>query len=92
VFVMDNDEPQLRITPVEGSFVLEQDDLRGQADAAQRLQVLTEYEASTPFDLVNGPLLRARLVRMGDEHSVLLLTLHHIASDGWSMGVLSREM
>ncbi|NCE88295.1 non-ribosomal peptide synthase/polyketide synthase [Pseudomonas sp. Q1] len=92
VFVMDNDEPQLRITPVEGSFVLEQADLRGQADAAQRLQVLTEYEASTPFDLVNGPLLRARLVRMGDEHSVLLLTLHHIASDGWSMGVLSREM
>ncbi|XSS66377.1 non-ribosomal peptide synthase/polyketide synthase [Pseudomonas sp. B11] len=92
VFVVDNDEPQLVITPVEGAFVLEHNDLRELADAAQQLQALTEHEALAPFDLVNGPLLRARLVRMGDEHHVLLLTLHHIASDGWSMGVLTREL
>ncbi|WP_248750467.1 non-ribosomal peptide synthase/polyketide synthase [Pseudomonas sp. MWU15-20650] len=91
-FVVDNDEPQLVITPVEGSFVLMQDDLREQADAPQQLQALSEHEALAPFDLVNGPLLRARLVRLGDEHHVLLLTVHHIAADGWSMGVLTREM
>ncbi|KTC25873.1 hypothetical protein AO391_06610 [Pseudomonas marginalis ICMP 9505] len=90
-FVLENDQPQLLIMPVEGSFVLVQNDLRDQADAQQQLQALTEHEALAPFDLVNGPLLRARLVRMGDAHHVLLMTLHHVVCDGWSMGVLTRE-
>ena len=41
---------------------------------------------------MKGPLLRAKLLRLGDEEHVLLLTMHHIVSDGWSMGVLIREM
>ncbi|HEX4494597.1 MAG TPA: amino acid adenylation domain-containing protein [Thermoanaerobaculia bacterium] len=44
------------------------------------------------FDLERGPLLRAALARLGDEDHVALFTLHHIASDGWSMGVLIREL
>ncbi|HEX8213077.1 MAG TPA: amino acid adenylation domain-containing protein, partial [Longimicrobium sp.] len=62
------------------------------AERDSELRRLADDEAGRPFDLAAGPLLRARLVRMaGDEH-VLLLTLHHIVSDGWSMGVLLREL
>jgi amino acid adenylation domain-containing protein len=49
-------------------------------------------EAARPFDLSRGPLLRAELLRLGDDDHVLLLTLHHIIADGWAMGVLVREV
>ena len=49
-------------------------------------------EAQRGFDLIRGPLLRANLLRMGDEEHILLVTIHHIVSDGWSMGVLVREV
>jgi amino acid adenylation domain-containing protein/non-ribosomal peptide synthase protein (TIGR01720 family) len=53
---------------------------------------LATEEARLPFDLTRPPLVRARLVRLGPaEHSVLF-TIHHIVSDGWSMGVLVREV
>jgi amino acid adenylation domain-containing protein/non-ribosomal peptide synthase protein (TIGR01720 family) len=49
-------------------------------------------EAKTPFDLTAGPLARARLLEVGPGEWVLLFTIHHIVSDGWSMGVLAREI
>jgi len=49
-------------------------------------------EAMHTFDLAQGPLLRATLLKLGEEEHVLLLTMHHIISDGWSTGVLIREM
>jgi hypothetical protein len=49
-------------------------------------------DAARPFDLRRGPLLRAGLLRLGEREHVLLLTLHHAASDGWSMGVFFREL
>ena len=49
-------------------------------------------EAARPFDLAAGPLVRAVLLRLGPEEHVLLLTLHHIVSDGWSLGVLFGEL
>ena len=57
-----------------------------------RLRRLVSDEASAPFDLEHGPLVRGRLVRMAADDHVLLLTMHHIVSDGWSMGVLHREL
>ncbi|MCP5150486.1 MAG: amino acid adenylation domain-containing protein [Chromatiales bacterium] len=51
-----------------------------------------ETEATRSFDLSRGPLLRCRLLRTGDREHILLLTMHHIVSDGWSMGVLFREL
>jgi non-ribosomal peptide synthetase component F len=51
-----------------------------------------EEEARRRFDLTKGPLLRANLLRLGPTAHVLLLTIHHIVSDGWSMGVLVREL
>lgn len=45
-----------------------------------------------PFDLTEGPLWRPCLFRTGDDHHVLLVTIHHIVTDGWSMGILQREL
>jgi amino acid adenylation domain-containing protein len=53
---------------------------------------LTVEESLRPFDLARGPLLRATLLLPGEEGHVLLFTLHHIVSDGWSMEVLVREV
>jgi amino acid adenylation domain-containing protein len=51
-----------------------------------------DADAQKPFDLSNDPLVRAQLLRLGPDHHVLLLSLHHIVSDGWSMGVLTRDL
>ena len=53
---------------------------------------LVRAEALSPFDLAAGPLLRALLLRLEAERHVAVLNLHHIVCDGWSMGVLVREM
>src|SRR5262249_31003064 len=53
---------------------------------------LAAEEARRPFDLAHGPLWRVTLLRLTDKEHVLLLTLHHIVFDGWSMGVLFREL
>jgi len=55
-----------------------------------RQQVIDE--AKQVFDLAEGPLFRARLLKLADDEHLLLLTLHHIVSDGWSMGVLFQEL
>ncbi|MEV7600679.1 non-ribosomal peptide synthase/polyketide synthase [Kitasatospora sp. NPDC089797] len=56
------------------------------------LDALLERIAATPFDLAAGPLLRARLVRTGEREHMLVLAVHHIATDGWSIGVLGRDL
>ena len=69
-------------------------DLR-QLQASEReteVQRLATAEAERPFDLSQGPLIRGTVLRLGDEEHVGLLTMHHIISDGWSTGVLVREL
>ncbi|KPW24811.1 Amino acid adenylation, partial [Pseudomonas syringae pv. aceris] len=64
-------------------------------DLRQNPQTLAERvaaEATAAFDLTRGPLIRGCLLQVEDERHVLLLTVHHIVSDGWSMGVLTREL
>src|SRR3984893_10445909 len=53
---------------------------------------LAREEAGKPFELSRGPLLRVTVLRLGEGEHVVLTTMHHIVSDGWSMGVLVREM
>ena len=53
---------------------------------------LARAEAQRPFDLAAGPLMRTRLLRLSGAEHLLLLTMHHIVSDGWSMGILIREV
>ncbi|MDK2126024.1 non-ribosomal peptide synthetase [Parachitinimonas caeni] len=85
-------EPCQRIGPADTGFLLQLDDLSHSANPSGQLATLQQLETATPFDLAHGPLLRGRLVKMADSVHMLLLTLHHIVSDGWSMGVLTREL
>ncbi|GGN42460.1 non-ribosomal peptide synthetase [Streptomyces fuscichromogenes] len=57
-----------------------------------RAAAIARETAARPFDLATGPLLRATLVRMGAQHHILALAVHHIATDGWSMSVLWDEL
>jgi hypothetical protein len=69
-------------------------DLRG-IDQAQRyaeVQRLIAQAAATPFDLTRDRLFRTVLLELGDAEHVLLVTMHHIVSDGWSMDVFAREL
>ena len=56
------------------------------------MRQLAREEAQRPFDLVRGPLLRESLLRLSRDEHVLLLGVHHIVSDGWSMDILLREL
>ena len=69
-------------------------DLSSLAPAAREAEArrLAVEEARRPFDLEGGPLLRSRLLRLTGGEWLLLVTVHHIASDGWSTGVLIREL
>ncbi|MBA3485669.1 MAG: amino acid adenylation domain-containing protein, partial [Lysobacter sp.] len=76
------------------SFVMPEQDLSTQPADAQ-LAALSEImlqEARAPFDFARGPLVRVRLVRLAPEEHTLLVTMHHIISDGWSLAVLVREL
>ena len=70
-------------------------DLRGTVTEGDPLRAVSRFferEAQLPFDLALGPLLRATLVRLEDDHFALVLALHHLVFDGWSMDVLAREL
>lgn len=57
----------------------------------EQVLALAEEEEMAPFDLEHGPLLRVVLVRLAETESVLMMTMHHIVSDGWSMNILVDE-
>jgi len=62
------------------------------ADTANRIERMIEEEASRTFDLRTDALLRALLIRRGPEEHVFMFTMHHIISDGWSLGVFFDEL
>ncbi|NOK14931.1 non-ribosomal peptide synthetase, partial [Corallococcus exercitus] len=76
------------------AWALPVEDLSSLDDAAREAQTLrlATREARQPFHLVHGPLLRTALLKLSADSHVLLVTMHHIVSDGWSMGVLIREL
>jgi amino acid adenylation domain-containing protein len=63
-----------------------------QHEREAQVHTLAQADVQRPFDLAQGPLMRATLVRLTDVEHVLLLTMHHIVSDGWSHGVFWREL
>jgi aspartate racemase len=91
VFVNVEGQP-LQVVSEPGAWNLPVADLGGEAQPRGRLRELLREEAARGFDLARGPLFRAHLYRLAADTHVLLLAMHHIISDGWSMGVLIREL
>ncbi|MBF8739591.1 non-ribosomal peptide synthase/polyketide synthase [Pseudomonas guariconensis] len=73
-------------------FDLPLSDLRGATDPVGQAQEVRRAQAHAPFDLVQGPVLRGQLLRLERQRHHLLLTLHHMVGDGWSMDILVREL
>ena len=63
-----------------------------EVDRQKELNIIVDREAAAPFDLAKGPLLRTRVVRLSSEQHVVMWNAHHIVCDGWSTGVLVREL
>ncbi|GAA1510148.1 hypothetical protein GCM10009677_48850 [Sphaerisporangium rubeum] len=83
VQLVDDDHAAWRIRTV---------DLTGDDAADQAARRLLDEELTTPFDLTTGPLIRCVLIRLGEEEHVLGVTMHHIVSDAWSIGLFIREL
>ncbi|WP_420127105.1 non-ribosomal peptide synthase/polyketide synthase [Longimicrobium sp.] len=88
------DERAVQVIAPFAGFALPLDDLTGLDETAREAAVRrrAREDAARPFDLTGGPLIRAALLRLADEEHVLLLCIHHIVFDGWSSGVLFREL
>src|SRR5271165_131568 len=88
------DDDVIQVVLSEPNFDLPVLDFTG-LPAAQREQAalrIAGEEASKPFDLSTGPLLRGKLLRIGSGDHILVLVIHHIITDGWSMNLLFHEM
>jgi amino acid adenylation domain-containing protein/non-ribosomal peptide synthase protein (TIGR01720 family) len=92
VFQRQADDSLLQV-PASASLVIDHVDFSALAATERELAVAhaAEQQSVLPFDLSVGPLLRVTLLKLADQEHVLLLTLHHIVSDGWSMNVLIDE-
>ncbi|SFH03863.1 amino acid adenylation domain-containing protein, partial [Duganella sp. CF458] len=95
VFMLEDGQPVQRVAPSNSGFALAMRDLTHLQDEERQesaLELAINDEASMPFDLSVGPLVRGCLLRLADDEHVLLVTQHHIVTDGWSIGVLVREV
>ena len=81
-----------RIDSVGSGFALQERQLKGKEEVDEQLRTLIKQEGSAAFDLAAGPLARGQLIHVSEEEHLLLITMHHIVTDGWSMGVLFREL
>jgi len=92
-FEIIDGEPVQKVSDVM-TLTLPEVDLRHLADEQQQIEVqtLSLQEAQSSFDLGQAPLLRAKLLHLQPEQSILILTLHHLVSDGWSINILVKEL
>ncbi|MFC5418457.1 amino acid adenylation domain-containing protein [Bosea eneae] len=88
-FSPDGETMQL---PPSGTFPVAISDLRGEPDPQAALQARIEAYASRPYDLVQGPVAEAEIIRLADRKHVLILSAHHIVCDGWSTNILLDEI
>ncbi|MEO1514769.1 MAG: amino acid adenylation domain-containing protein [Bacteroidota bacterium] len=92
-FVTDDGELRQRIEAYDPERLqLEYINLSGTDEADDQLNDLIDQEYQQPFDLENGPLFRAKLIRFDRQRHAFLYTLHHIITDGWSMQVFFKEL
>ncbi len=93
VFADKNGEPVQVILP-ELQIEIKEKDLSAIESLAREesLRESIKKEAALPFNLASGPLLRIGLIKLAEQEHVLLFTIHHIVSDGWSMGIMINEV
>ncbi|OKP02451.1 non-ribosomal peptide synthetase [Xenorhabdus eapokensis] len=98
-FVLIDEQPYQHIAyqhidRADTGFSLTRRDLRKLDETARRSRIneLAELETQTPFDFANEPMIRGQLLQLSDQEHVLILTQHHIITDGWSAGILLREL
>jgi amino acid adenylation domain-containing protein len=92
-FGMIEGEPVQEIKESE-EVRIEIEDMRGveEGEREERVREKVEEEAGRGFDLRRGPLMRVKVIRVGEEEHIGVMTMHHIVSDGWSMGLLIKEV
>ncbi len=90
VFVADDEEPRQKIGDGK-TFHLCFTDLTRESRPEDRAEELAHEDAITPFDLEKGPLIRGSVLKIAEDRNMMIFNMHHIISDGWSMGVLVRE-
>ncbi|MBU7585509.1 MAG: amino acid adenylation domain-containing protein [Nostoc sp. TH1S01] len=90
-FEIKNDQPVQIIDP-NINITLPVVDLQNAADPTKQAKQLAIKEAYKPFDLAKDPVLRVKMWQVASDEYILLIAIHHIASDGWSIGVLNREL
>jgi len=73
-------------------FKLEHIDLSHDEERDRKAKKICQADAESPFDLARGPLIRGKVIRLAEREHILMLNLHHIICDGWSMGILTREL
>jgi amino acid adenylation domain-containing protein len=89
----EDGEPYQRALPMaDGLFEIAYGEVPPDADPAAWARAVAAEEAARPFDLETGPPARVRVVRLGADTHAVVCTLHHVVSDGWSTGVLIREI
>nr|WP_256390450.1 non-ribosomal peptide synthetase [Pseudomonas yamanorum] len=91
----DDENGVYQVIAPQGELHIEQDAFPAATDPAERLQQIrqaVDSETRRPFDLLNGPLIRVKLIHLADDDHVLVVTQHHIVSDGWSMGLMVDEL
>jgi hypothetical protein len=93
-FVLDGEEPAQIVQEAAGVPLAVEEPAAGSEEEARRAAIAAALaeEWDRPFDLAAGRLLRARLLRFGEQDHALVVTTHHIASDGWSQRILRREL
>jgi amino acid adenylation domain-containing protein/thioester reductase-like protein len=93
-FAMEEGEMPVQVVGADLSVPLHEIDLRTfpGKESENEIRRLAIEESQRPFDLTHGPLIRATLLHLSEQDHVVLLTLHHIISDGWSLGVLLHDV
>ena len=88
-FVLVGDEPKMEILPLDpGGDWWQVEELSGDAT----LESVLAAESRTPFALDQAPLLRVKILQLGANHAAMVLSIHHLVADGWSMQVMMREL
>ena len=84
----------MQVISPEAAFELPVVDLQElpEAERETRSRQIIAEESQRPFDLSAGPLFRAVLVQLSQEEHILVVVMHHIITDGWSLGVFTREL